>query len=429
MMMLQFILPDVPGLGIYQIDTGSRNGILNVYGGIELVRAIVGHVAMVPLKLRIGPIETVSPDTKRKQTNYVLSLHCDLTMDMLSRYRALGPGPDMSSRQLPDPDDELPDDLIPMSGTIVDEPTSPASPEATVMAPPRPAPPTPAPPAPPRPRATPNDSRYGSEVWGLSAKELGIRLTERRKALNVTTEVLKAQANAIGLDNAANMRPDHFISLMDWMEGAYGAPVGPFEQPAKPEPPVRKYYDPPAGAILATPEEKRSLNARIDAAHISNDMLTSAMNSMEIRDDVPWMLKSDYDALSVWVDSWQDDEHTGKEPPQYHGDHLDDKYDDENEVAAPVTAKPPEVQNPAEEAPEESLNHLLNSIDDGYAWGQTLALASKLGFLTRSKFEAEVLHMTVDAWEKLDGTAATAARRLVRAMQQKAEGQPNPTGI
>lgn len=355
MMMLQFLMPDVPGLGIYQIDTGSRNGILNIYGGIELVRAIVGRVSMIPLKLRIGPIETVSPETGRKQTNYVMSLHCDLTMEALSQYRRMRPGADLSSRQLPDPDDEVPEYLmaaeLPENEPGPDPEPQQTDPPKAISAPPKPKPtqvkneapltpiPTTAkntePPKPTRPG-------YGPEVWSFTANEMGRQLKERREYLGVPREVLGEKANSIGLDSPGAIKPDQFMSLMDWMQSNFG--------------------DAMANTHPQSPEQKTEPQAP------------------EFDESVP-----------------------NSEP---------------QDIVVGADEKAPEPQDmvsePATDSAEGELNWLLNSITDDYTWEQTLELASQMGFRSRGNLETEVLKMNADEWEKLDGTPATAARRLIR---------------
>ncbi len=66
-MNLQFILPKVPGLGIWQIDTGSINSIRNINSGAEMTRAICGRVNWIPLVLTLEPIEVVNPEDGKKK--------------------------------------------------------------------------------------------------------------------------------------------------------------------------------------------------------------------------------------------------------------------------------------------------------------------------------------------------------------------------
>jgi hypothetical protein len=62
---LQFMLPNVPGIGVYQISTTSRNSIYNLNGGIAFIRALAGRVRMIPLKLALID-QTVQADGKKK---------------------------------------------------------------------------------------------------------------------------------------------------------------------------------------------------------------------------------------------------------------------------------------------------------------------------------------------------------------------------
>lgn len=113
-MFLQFIIPQLIELGVWQLDTSSFHSIVNVNSGIEYIRAVTGgRFAMVPLKLRLAPREVFPPDVGRT-TIYVLELA--LAPGALARSAAApvpGAGPVYA---LPGPDEvgrEAPDDLYP----------------------------------------------------------------------------------------------------------------------------------------------------------------------------------------------------------------------------------------------------------------------------------------------------------------------------
>lgn len=80
-MNLMFLLPKVPGIGVWQLDTGSVNSILDVRGGIELVMKLSGgRLAGIPLKLRIEPMEVINPDDQRKKVVFTLKLISPATL-------------------------------------------------------------------------------------------------------------------------------------------------------------------------------------------------------------------------------------------------------------------------------------------------------------------------------------------------------------
>lgn len=74
---LQVILPDVPGMGVWQIDTGSFNSVRNINSSIAFVQALTGgRIAMIPLKLIIRPHK--GKDPKGAPTNnYVMDIASD----------------------------------------------------------------------------------------------------------------------------------------------------------------------------------------------------------------------------------------------------------------------------------------------------------------------------------------------------------------
>ncbi len=107
LMMLQFILPRLRGLGIWQLDTSSVNSIININSGVELVRRITGgRIAMRELILKVVPVE-VSPEGQKK-TVFVLQLDIQGLLTDLARQPALGSNPAL---MLPEPD-EPPDPAV-----------------------------------------------------------------------------------------------------------------------------------------------------------------------------------------------------------------------------------------------------------------------------------------------------------------------------
>lgn len=84
-MNLQFLLPEVSGFGVWQIDTGSINSIININSALELVRSVYSRVSMVPLILALEPREVVNPDDGKKKTVRVLNIRS--TDKMIEAYR------------------------------------------------------------------------------------------------------------------------------------------------------------------------------------------------------------------------------------------------------------------------------------------------------------------------------------------------------
>ena len=73
LMILQFAIPQAPGLGIYQLDTSSVNSILNINGFFEYLAMLTGgRVAGIPLLLKVVP-QDVAPNGKKK-TVHVLQV-------------------------------------------------------------------------------------------------------------------------------------------------------------------------------------------------------------------------------------------------------------------------------------------------------------------------------------------------------------------
>ncbi|KKM51398.1 hypothetical protein LCGC14_1555540 [marine sediment metagenome] len=132
-MNLQFILRRVPGLGIWQIDTGSWHSIQNVQNNVELIRAMTGgRIRGLELKLRLTPKE-VTPTNTGTKTVYVLDIYTPITVDDLMR--RVAELPERGLMLLPAPDDEVPEDLFPdavdrETGEIIEAEPAQGSPEA-----------------------------------------------------------------------------------------------------------------------------------------------------------------------------------------------------------------------------------------------------------------------------------------------------------
>lgn len=108
-MNLLFLLPQVPGLGVWQIDTSSFYSIVNINSMIKMLKGMLGRCSMVPLTLALGPIE-VTPPGMRKKTVHVMHIKKDITLADLARLAQLPPGRVL----LPEPEvDEPPEDLFP----------------------------------------------------------------------------------------------------------------------------------------------------------------------------------------------------------------------------------------------------------------------------------------------------------------------------
>lgn len=72
-MNLQFMLPKISGMGIWQIDTSSINSIRNINSCLQYIKAVYGRVAMVPLVLALEKM-AVTPPGGTKKNVFVLNI-------------------------------------------------------------------------------------------------------------------------------------------------------------------------------------------------------------------------------------------------------------------------------------------------------------------------------------------------------------------
>lgn len=116
-MNLQFLLPQCPGLGVWQIDTSSFHSIVNINSMIKMLQGILGRCSMLPLTLALGPIQ-VSPPGQKKKTVYILHLKQNVVLADLAKMALLPPARVL----VPTPEaEEPPEDLFPqevLSGAV-----------------------------------------------------------------------------------------------------------------------------------------------------------------------------------------------------------------------------------------------------------------------------------------------------------------------
>lgn len=117
---LQFLLPEIKGAtGVWQINTSSKNSIIDINSGIDLVRGIVGRVAMIPLILKREPIETHRIEGKdiKKGTHYTMKLDLGVSLMEVQKLGQIPP----TRALLPPADEAVPEDLFPPNGHATDE--------------------------------------------------------------------------------------------------------------------------------------------------------------------------------------------------------------------------------------------------------------------------------------------------------------------
>jgi len=205
-MNLQFLLPEVSGFGVWQIDTGSINSIINVNSSLELVRGVYGRVSMVPLVLALEPREVVNPDDGKKKTVRVLNIRSQ--DKMIEAYRKASMPPleliasmtdngeigEIEAEDMPPAGDEpiysdLP--VVGETGPGTDTDPFPQTPEDIVVKAVEPPP----------PEVTGPDTSGSAEPWvGMAFKDLidyvkGHKKTEGWLFKNVGMNVTEAQAD------------------------------------------------------------------------------------------------------------------------------------------------------------------------------------------------------------------------------------------
>lgn len=115
------MLPKVNMGGVYQIDLGSYNSIIDINSGIDYAQSLIGRFALVPLILRRIP--TITHHAGQKQTHYTLQLLLNVPIENLEELRK-DTSRILAHSQfaLPTPEDVNPEldtaDVIEVSGNI-----------------------------------------------------------------------------------------------------------------------------------------------------------------------------------------------------------------------------------------------------------------------------------------------------------------------
>jgi hypothetical protein len=128
-MNLQFLLPDCPGFGVYQLGTSSYHSMRNVNSMVNFTRSICGRVSMIPLSLHLVE-QGVDPEGW-SATAYVLKVTSPYSLAKMQRFAQEPPA---EALLLPPPDSEAPDDLFPPGPLKASETSqAPSSPDEKLL--------------------------------------------------------------------------------------------------------------------------------------------------------------------------------------------------------------------------------------------------------------------------------------------------------
>jgi hypothetical protein len=89
-MNLMFLMPDVPGFGVWQLDTSSFYSIVNINSCVDLIKRICGRISFIPLTLSLEPLE-VTPAGIKKKTVHILAIRSDVKLADIQRLGRVPP--------------------------------------------------------------------------------------------------------------------------------------------------------------------------------------------------------------------------------------------------------------------------------------------------------------------------------------------------
>lgn len=108
-MNLLFVLPNVPGLGVWQLDTSSFYSIVNINSCLDVIRGLCGRISGIPLTLSLEPREVTPPGIKKK-TVHVLHIRSNLKLADLQK---IARRPPVKALMPAVEEEEPPEDLFP----------------------------------------------------------------------------------------------------------------------------------------------------------------------------------------------------------------------------------------------------------------------------------------------------------------------------
>ena len=111
---LMIMLPKVSVGGVYQIDIGSYHSIVDLNSGIDYIRALLGRISMVPLKLKRVARETHG--SGRKEIHYPLQIAFEGNIDALMAFKKMAPRQLGSATEVPPADISNPEMDAPDEG-------------------------------------------------------------------------------------------------------------------------------------------------------------------------------------------------------------------------------------------------------------------------------------------------------------------------
>jgi len=126
-MNLLFFIPDVPGVGVWQLDTTSFYSIVNINSCVDLIRRLCGRIAFIPLNLSLESLE-VSPAGIKKKTVHILAIRSDVKLADMQKLGMVPPEKIMLPAL---EEEEAPADLFPEE-KLTEAETEPAPPPEPV---------------------------------------------------------------------------------------------------------------------------------------------------------------------------------------------------------------------------------------------------------------------------------------------------------
>ena len=123
---LQILLPELPGAGVWQITTGSFHSIVNLNSCLDYIKAVCGRAHMIPLTLERREQEITYEGKKSK--HWILHINMDFKLAELQKFALIDPTKMLL--ELPAPETEK-EDLLFRENKVINTEIKPVAPEET----------------------------------------------------------------------------------------------------------------------------------------------------------------------------------------------------------------------------------------------------------------------------------------------------------
>lgn len=113
---LQVVFPELDSFGVFQLDTGSANSIININSALDFVHNIAGRIAWIPLDMIVKAQKSTNPEDGKQITIYVVDILLPVGLrDIATLKPLLTYASEKRIERIEGPQNDMPTDLVPIA--------------------------------------------------------------------------------------------------------------------------------------------------------------------------------------------------------------------------------------------------------------------------------------------------------------------------